>query len=241
MMAEVLKKLADKEAFADTKVTILKDLEATPAVIRRALEELVKDVKPDDWVILSLAGHGYGEVTEDKTVIPGTWYFAGYTPRSQYNSPEKELAVTGAEIFETLKAANCRKLIFLDACHSGAAAADAGRDLRPDGKGPVVLSAAAANELAYEQPREDAVDGEVHGFFTLGMTAGLGKERTAADLNRDGILTVGELHSFARTKVNGLTQKYETNAQTVIVSPNPLFGLPVAAAKPGALRSTAGN
>lgn len=197
---------------------------ATPAAILAAVDKLAADATADDWVMLFLAGHGHGKV-KDGVVEPGTWYFVGY------DADGKAVEVPGKAIFDKLKAAKGRKLIFLDACHAGAAdesrVGDGARDLRPDGKGPVVLTAAAPDQSAFEAPIEQNGTFTTRGFFSAGLSESLGYRRHDADRDGDGILTVGEVFLFTRNRVRQLVQQYEKPPQTVQMSPNPLWGLPV--------------
>jgi WD40 repeat protein len=224
------KSLADARFF--DKVTFEEPLlneKATPEAIFAAIDKLTAEAGSEDWTMIFLAGHGHGKV-RNGVVEPGTWYFVGYNPEKNATAE-----VSGKAIFDKLKAAKGRKLIFLDACHSGAAdesrLGDGARDLRPDGKGPVVLTAAAPDQFAWEAPVEVGGKLTTRGFFSTGLGESLNFRRADADTDGDGILTVGEVFLFTRGRVRELVRQYEKPPQTVQMSPNPLWGLPVTRVK----------
>jgi len=142
--------------------------------------------------------------------------------------------LTGDELLERIAKLNCRKLVLLDACHSGAIALDPVRDLRPGGLGAVVLSASAPDESASEFDIPVEVNGKAtndrHGFFSVALFHALGRDRAKADRNGDGVLTLEELHRAVAAGVQESRKQagIEGNGgktQTVLASPADLRNL----------------
>ena len=224
LLADTLEQMGREKPFHRAEVKSFTDDMATPQAILEALDHAAEQAAPDDWLVLFLAGHGSAERRAignqgAQEVVPGSWYFAGYGA-----SPAAEYRIPATEIFRRLKRVRCRKLILLDSCHSGAAiGVDGGRDLRPDDKGPVVLTAAAPNEEAGEDLTILMVHHKTvrarHGFFTAAVFSGLGPRIGEADRNRDRLLTLDELFEFTRKEVNRLRPD---QGQTVTMAPWPL-------------------
>lgn len=224
LMANILRDIGKSAPFERGEITVLTDQQATPPAILAALDQAGKAAAPDDWFVLFLAGHGFAHrekpsASGNAEFVPGTWYFAGYGPKKQ-----ARYQVEAEEFFNRLKRLPCRKLILLDSCHSGAAiGVDGGRELRPDDKGPIVLTAAAPHEQAGEDVTvltlKDQQIRARHGFFTAAVFKGLGPKVGAADRNGDTLLTIDELFEFARAEVNRLRPD---QGQTVTMAPFPL-------------------
>jgi WD40 repeat protein len=224
LLAETLTKMGREKPFAHAEVLQLTDEQATPQAILEALERTAQQAAPDDWLVLFLAGHGSAERRNnggrgDAEVVPGSWYFVGYA-----DGPAADYRLKATDLFQRLKRIRCRKLILLDSCHSGAAiGVDGGRDLRPDDKGPVVLTAAAPHEEAGEDVTVLVIDNKTvqarHGFFTAAVYNALGPQIVDADRNRDRLLTLDELFEFTRREVIRLRPD---QGQTVTMAPWPL-------------------
>lgn len=151
------------------------------------------------------------------------------------NLRDMNCIITGKQLLANLAKLNCRKLVLLDSCHSGAAIEqDPSRDLRPDGKGAVIMTASAPDETASEfnltvRKGETEVQNR-HGFFTAAVFQTLTTGRAEADRNGDGILTLEELHIAVARNVRetrsqvGLDRKGQ-RTQTVLTSPPELRDL----------------
>jgi helicase len=149
--------------FADTvggTTTLLVDENATRAGIQSAFDALAS-CSPDDTVVISFSGHG----SESHELIT-------------YDADTRNLAVTAIpldELTEWFKRIPARRLVLLlDCCFSGGMGAkvlqvDAvprsidsveARLARMSGEGRLIMTASAANEPAWENPRAG------HGYFT---------------------------------------------------------------------------
>src|SRR5262249_46798499 len=101
-------------------------------------------------------------------------------------------------LYEKLAAIPCRKVVFLDACHSGEAAFNPVRALTPGGQGPIIISACDRSELAYEHEKYQ------NGLFTHAVLKAMGEGFKEADTNKDGTLDARELYESVMRQMPGL-------------------------------------
>jgi uncharacterized caspase-like protein len=169
---------------------------------------LSRSAQKDDVVMIFFAGHGAPETDPRgmerdglaKYLIP-----SDADPDDLYSSalPMDELQT----IFARIEAE--RVVVFLDACYSGAAGGrtfitkrtrsgqvdDLFLERLTRSKGRAIITASRPAEVSLELPELG------HGIFTYYLVQGL---QGAADLNRDGIVTVQELYEYLAQQV---TQK----------------------------------
>ena len=111
------------------------------------------DVGPEDRCIIFLAGHGiFVEHKATKERPPSTtWLFC--CPDFDATRPE-ETGITSEVLYEKLAKIAGRKLVILDACHSGEAAYQSvcGSVKYPGGQGPIIIASCDRNQSAYEDP-----------------------------------------------------------------------------------------
>ncbi len=195
-------------------------LEKDAAVVRKKLladlAALKKVAKPNDMLVLFLAGHGQligrkkdekavTEVIADAVVDPEKTYtdirFAFCCPNFATGKPGDAI-ITADELYEELAGINCRKMVLLDVCRSGwAAKTDVIRKFVPNGLGPFVLAACGPGQKSYEN------DDLKHGLFTAALTEAItvGAKKNAAfpvaDTDRDGTLSCQELFDYIRKRV----------------------------------------
>jgi uncharacterized caspase-like protein len=122
-------------------------------------------------------------------------------------------------IFDRLEAE--RVVVFLDACHSGAAggrtfASKRTRAGRVDdlflerlarSRGRAIVTAARSNEVSIELPELG------HGLFTYYLLQGL---RGAGDLDRDGIVSLQELYQYLDQEVSRKSRSSGGNQHPVM-------------------------
>ena len=170
----------------------------TRAKILAALEQIAK-AGERDTVVVFLAGHG--ESAGGKYFfLPTDFKRAGTDVRSGANALDWDL------VEDALGRARGSKLLFTDACHSGAAFND---KLLNDARqqGVIAFSSAASNEVAWEDPEVK------HGLFTYWLIRGLNGE--AEDSNHT--VTVYRLGNFLAEKVPEYTARRNLSRQ------DPLF------------------
>ncbi len=166
---------------------------------------LARSAKKDDTVFIFFAGHGAPEVDPRGVERDGLAKYlvpADADPDDLYSTalPMDELHA----IFGRMEAE--RVVAFLDACYSGAAggrtfAAKSTRAGSLDdqflerltrSKGRAIITASRPSEVSLE------LDELRHGVFTYFLVEGL---KGAADLNRDGIVTLQELYEYVEQRV----------------------------------------
>ncbi len=200
--------------FSETKTEILINEQARRDQIVRAFEQLSKVVAPNDWLVVSFSGHGHCFTGPDQQYNPESFTFI--TSDADV-SDEVRLRDSGFPIhsvestslntnrfislFDALAQLPCRKLVLLDACHSGGAS-DAIRLLTPDFQiGPAILVAASKNQFAHE------VGTKAHGLFTCAVEEALTSRFNDADQNKDNAIDSRELFEFCRSRVRSFSTK----------------------------------
>ncbi len=181
---------------------------ATRQAILDALKALAKEVGPDDRVIIFLSGHGdLAGPEKDKEFV---FCCPSYDPK-QYATT----GLTSHDLYEALAAIRCRKVVFLDACHSGDLALNPVRDLTPGGQGPIIVSACDQAESSWEEGKLLK-----HGLFTYALLEAMSKGFDEADQDpKDGQLNVPELYEYIRNRVAQLTEEIKKPPQTPVCFP----------------------
>ncbi len=197
--------LVEKNRVPAENIFLLLNEQATLNNLRSVLgTHLRAAAAKNDMVIIFFAGHGATE--RDALSADGdglekyllTWEA---DPKDLYSTaiPMREIA----HIFARIQS---ERLVFIaDACYSGASGgrtisatgmrasiADTFLDRIADGRGKVIITASAANEVSVEK------DELQHGVFTYYLLEGL---RGAADMDRDGTVTVDEAYRYVSEKV----------------------------------------
>jgi hypothetical protein len=192
--------LVEKNLVPAENITMLLNEQATLRKLRSALGTGLKGAADaDDMVIIFYAGHGATE--RDAMSLDGDGlekYLLTFDtdPADLFSTalPMRDLAL----IFNRIRS---ERLIFIaDACYSGASGgrtvsvtgmraniADTFLDRIAAGRGKVIISASAANEVSVEQ------DELQHGVFTYYLLEGL---RGPADTDGDGLVTVDEAYRY---------------------------------------------
>jgi hypothetical protein len=201
--------LVQENGIPRENVLLLLDKEASLSRLRSVLGTYLKNkAGKDDMVILYFAGHG---ATERDAMSPDAdgleKYLLPYDadPKDLYASslPMREIS----HIFNRIRA---ERLVFLvDSCYSGASGgrtinlsgiraniSDSFLDRIAAGRGTVVMTASAANEVSVED------DSLRHGVFTYFLLEGL---KGKADADADGVITVDEIYAFVSRHVTQAT------------------------------------
>jgi uncharacterized caspase-like protein len=181
---------------------------------------LARSAKKDDTVIIFFAGHGAPEVDQRGVERDG---FSKYLvpsdaePDDLYSTalPMDELQT----VFARIEAE--RVVVFLDACYSGAAggrtfASKKTRSAHVDdlflervtrSKGRAIVTASRPSEVSIELPDLG------HGIFTYYLLQAL---KGAADLNRDGIVSLQELYEYIEQQVSQKSRAVGGNQHPVM-------------------------
>lgn len=192
--------LLEKGGFRPERVRYLANQGATHQEIRTALSTFLAATKPEDLVLIFLAGHGVQD-----TVNPDNFFFL------VHDSEPGNLGGTAIPMWDLGDAMNYtirsrRILVFADTCHSGAVLGPGGTsgggklnffnkylEVLAQKKGRLVVTASQAHEVSLE--KKDLA----HGVFTHSLLRGL--EGLADDNPADGVITAGELVDYVRAQV----------------------------------------
>ena len=181
---------------------------------------LARSAQKDDTVVIFFAGHGAPEVDQQGVERDGLAKYlipSDADPDDLYSSalPMDELQT----IFGRIEAD--RVIVFLDACYSGAAggrtfASKSVRALNVDdlflerltrSKGRAIITASRPAEVSLEMAEFG------HGLFTYYLLQGL---NGAADLNRDGIVSLQELYEYVEQQVTQKSRSVGGNQHPVM-------------------------
>ena len=204
--ANVNKYTGDMQYYRGTGLGLKLDADATRKNVLQSLAQLAEKAKPDDHLMVFLAGHGdllnkEGKPFEPKPGARGTQSTIGdfifCCPDYSVKNPT-ETSIASSELFEALAKINCRKTVFVDACRSGRATdSNMIRKFVPNGQGPTIIAACDQSEFSYENP--DPKLG--HGIFTQAILDAMNKDFRKADSTPDGILTTSELFAYLSQRV----------------------------------------
>ncbi len=153
-----------KELYTRVEVDCLTDAQATGNALRARLKAIKARSRPEDTVVLYLAGHGLRDEA-------GNYCFGTYELDVSSNRRLLETTLTGAQLAEWLgpKLSARQVIVFADTCHSGkipVPAVRAERMMSP-ASGVVLLASATPDQLAQERARLG------HGVFTYALLEGL--------------------------------------------------------------------
>ncbi|MCC6280233.1 MAG: caspase family protein [Saprospiraceae bacterium] len=202
--------------FNEVFVTELTTPEKTDLTgIKQAMYDLAfqwddKQIKQSDMILVFISSHG--KIADNRFKVLQT----GYNPKYERLALDFK-----TDILEVLNNINCKKLIFIDACHSGGAKDGFGGvskavvDLAKTQPGVSTLTSCGSTEKSYE----DKTWG--NGAFTealldafSGKTCNDSGGEFNADTDNDHILRLGELYDFLRRRVPALVQSGVPNAPT---------------------------
>jgi hypothetical protein len=196
-----------------------------PAAITTEIRGMIETIKnkfhtgqiaEDDIVMLFISSHGF---MDDK----GDFRIQGndYVPerRSTTSVSYKH------DILDQLDELPCKKLVLIDACHSGGARAnatdilDAIHDIKNAPRGFAILTSSSKDEESYEDIKWQ------NGAFTEAILKGLKEGK--ADLNKNGIITLMELDQFIGAEVPSMVTLVKNKEQHPLLSRNDIGDLPI--------------
>lgn len=174
--------------FKSVDAMVLSDVGATRTSILEAIRIAAAQTGSDDQLVLFFGGHGL--------MYDGKYYLAGH------DLDVNAIARTGiawAEVEAALLSSAGTVVLFLDACHSGAANLAASNEAAFDSsvgvqRSIVLFAASKARELSYE------ASGESRGVFSLAITRAL-RDRTQTDVDGNGRIEHIELYRAVRRQV----------------------------------------
>ena len=181
---------------------------------------LARSAKKDDLILIFFAGHGAPEIDPRGAESDG---LAKYLVPSDADPNDLYSTALPMDEFQTIfdRIEADRVVVFLDACYSGAAGGRtfasqrtrAGRvdevflDRLTRSKGRAIVTASRSSEVSLEVPELG------HGLFTHFLVQGL---RGAADLDRDGIVSLQEVYQYLEQQVTQKSRSLGGNQHPVM-------------------------
>lgn len=185
-----------KPLFTEMKTLLLVNKgehEPTADNISDKLEEFFADAKPEDTVMLFLAGHGVN-IGED-------YYFLSTDAHMRKSGRYRKSSIVRWNVLsDVLEEAEGTRMMFVDTCHAANAYNASLKKKAGDGR-IIVFSATRANSVSQELAEHG------HGVFTYALVRGISGE---ADSNSDQAVRVLELGSTTSNMVRKLTNQEQT-------------------------------
>ncbi len=167
-----------------------------PQKMQEAIETLFSSRTKDDLVLLFFSGHG---VKDDN----GKLYLATRVTRKTTQGELIRATAVPASFVQDImsNSRSKRQVVILDCCFSGAFAEgwlakdDGSVDVKSQlgGEGRAVLTSSTSTQYSFEQEGSDL------STYTRYLVEGI--ETGAADLDSDGMVSIDELHRYAKGKV----------------------------------------
>ncbi|ODH02914.1 hypothetical protein A4S05_21890 [Nostoc sp. KVJ20] len=167
-----------------------------PQKMQEAIEGLFSDRRKEDLILLYFSGHGIKDET-------GKLYLAtSLTRKNPQGRLVKATAVPANFIHNVMSDSRSkRQVVILDCCFSGAFAEglsakdDGSVDIYTQlgGEGRVVLTSSTSTQYSFQQ------EGDSLSIYTRYVVEGI--ETGAADQDNDGVISIDELHEYAKKKV----------------------------------------
>lgn len=180
--------------------------DATADAIKKKIIDLkikmeTGNISKDDLIMVFLSTHGF--MMGDDFRLQGNDYEARYKDITSVSYQK--------DILSRLEEIPCKKVVFIDACQSGGAKADASNvnyaiiEFKKIAVGTSVIASSQADELSYE---DDAWE---NGAFTEGIVKGL--KYGEADSDENKIVTIKELYQFLSIEVPTMVNKVKGKVQ----------------------------
>ncbi|MFO0844725.1 MAG: caspase family protein [Gemmataceae bacterium] len=224
VLADVFKQHKASGLFGDSKVELIRDGEATTSTILTRLRKLGEKAGPDDLLVLFLSGHGDAK-NNSGVYVPGSFYYVSADADTQAGR-----GLQSDLLHNELRALKCRKLILLDACHSGAIVSDPIQSINRDGAKFLIFSACKPHQESAE-PDQEAIkkvkdlDPEVrklrHGLFTEGVLTALGRPEAIGKGGRRTPVSANEMAGTIDQVIGRLLKKLRAapDQQTPVFEP----------------------
>jgi uncharacterized caspase-like protein len=206
-------KTVERVAYGNVELASYLDAAGLRTALPEKIREVVAKAGENDTIMLFAAGHG--------VLDPSTGQFFLVTRETRAD----QLAATAigwAEIAAALDGAKARVIVFLDACHSGAAAGGTNDDavlaLMNRKASLTVIAGAKGRQLSKEYKGTG-------GAFTTAFVTAITEERRATDTNANGAIELAELYAAVKRHVMSRTKGKQTPwiARNQMIGEMPLF------------------
>ena len=201
--------LKTRAGFKESDISYLENENATVENVRAAVDLFLDRARENDLVFLFIASHGTQDPFDPKNL-----YLVLHDSKVT-NMSRTALNMSDLQTLFSTRLRAKRMVILIDACHSGgvdSVPASGARQLERNenntfnvyaeklfsGEGRALLTSSDVNEISQEGKKW----GGGHGVFTWAILEGL---NGVADVNRDKVVTTGELFDFVSQKVREQT------------------------------------
>jgi WD40 repeat protein len=187
------------------EITELLDADASEIAIESELTKLRKKAKPEDNVIVFMAGHGYTNAAQDFYFLPAN---ADLNPDML-----EATAIDGDIIRKGLSRIPGKVVLFMDACHAGNGIQGGVSHVDmtglanglSDGASVVMFASSTGREVSYESSQWE------NGAFTEALLS-IMEDKSA--YGHDGLLSISELDENLTERVETLTDGKQTPVMT---------------------------
>jgi hypothetical protein len=253
-VADAVDIAASLRAVGADPVVLLRDAEVTREAIDRTWQQLRAITGPEDTLILSFAGHGI-QIPDENDDEEDGFDEAYVLPGFKLKQSDRVNLLVDDDIAAMTVGTSATVILVADSCHSGTMlravdprvggrqvrglprSAAVGAEIAPTQKAATATStieftnglflAAVPEYLAVE---EVVIGGKPRGALSWGFARGL---EGAADQNRDGLLSVGEMNVFIDQIVSTVADNRQRPQIYTSLSPSrPLFSLAVPRPQP---------
>ncbi len=185
-------------SFSPENMLLLSNEQATLSRIREVLTNFTAKASPNDLLLIFFAGHG----APDRLAPQNLYLIAHDTDADRMADTGLSMTKLRRYFDENIKSK--RVVLLMDACHSAGLSTQGTRDLGNNlanqylekllyrEEGWAIITSSDVNEKSLESEKWG------HGVFTYYLLDGL---KGGADMNRDRVVSVGELFRYVRQKV----------------------------------------
>jgi WD40 repeat protein len=199
-VAQRFKKMEGR-IFGKVDAKLLLNQDASFVNMRKSLSYLKQNATSSDMILIHISSHGALDNEQNLYIV-------------SHDYEDDDLFATGlkvTDIIESVKSINCKVLVFLDACHSGASGYNLidfankkglvtmnkiANDIFKAQPGLTLIVSSSGNEFSLEKPEWG------HGAFTKSLLEGLDG---GADFDGDKVIRIAELNLFISRRVKELT------------------------------------
>jgi hypothetical protein len=202
-----------RNIYGNVEVTSYLDATGLRESLPAAIRKVVAEASDRDTIMLFAAGHGF----LDKST--GQFFLATRESRVDRLT---ETSIAWTEIAAALVGARARIIVFLDACHSGAAGTGGTND---DAVSALLSRNESITLIAASKGRQSSQELGAGGVFTTALVEAITAERQKTDSNANGVIELAELYAAVKRDVVARTQGAQTPwiARNLMVGEIPLF------------------
>lgn len=209
----------NSKLFSEVSTRTLFGKRATAKEIRGNVERLRTEyrfnetISEEDLIILFISSHGYIEKSDREFYLKGSDYnpIAATTTSLKFK-----------DVLEILNTVSCKKLIFIDACESGAKSSEdiqqAIEYLSRPLDGFSIFTSSKGNQRSFESESWE------NGAFTEALLEAFSG---SADSDKNSLVTINELEKYIKSRVPEIVLKEKNEIQNPEIIRNDLGNLPI--------------